>query len=62
VKYELGCYIPEDTILLSHRLENLKSYVANKFAVSFGGRIDLCDICRLLFATGFMALSVSMVA
>jgi hypothetical protein len=26
VKYELGFYIPEDTILHSHRRENLKSY------------------------------------
>jgi hypothetical protein len=26
VKYELGFYIPEDDILRSHRLENLKSY------------------------------------
>jgi hypothetical protein len=27
VKYELGFYIPEDDILLSHRRENLKSYI-----------------------------------
>jgi hypothetical protein len=27
VKYELGFYIPEDTILHSHRRENLKSYI-----------------------------------
>jgi hypothetical protein len=27
VKYELGFYIPDDSILLSHRLENLKSYM-----------------------------------
>jgi hypothetical protein len=27
VKYELGFYIPEDGILLSHRRENLKSYI-----------------------------------
>jgi hypothetical protein len=26
VRYELGFYIPEDTILHSHRRENLKSY------------------------------------
>jgi hypothetical protein len=26
VQYELGFYIPEDDILHSHRLENLKSY------------------------------------
>jgi hypothetical protein len=26
VKYELGVFIPEDDILLSHRRENLKSY------------------------------------
>jgi hypothetical protein len=26
-KYELGSYIPEDSILHSHRRENLKSYV-----------------------------------
>jgi hypothetical protein len=26
VKYELEFYIPEDCILHSHRLENLKSY------------------------------------
>jgi hypothetical protein len=26
VKYELGFYVPEDNILLSHRRENLKSY------------------------------------
>jgi hypothetical protein len=26
VKYELGCYIPEDGILHSHRRENLKYY------------------------------------
>jgi hypothetical protein len=25
--YELGCYIPEDDILHSHRRENLKSYM-----------------------------------
>jgi hypothetical protein len=28
VKYELGFHIPEDGILHSHRLENLKSYKA----------------------------------
>jgi hypothetical protein len=28
VKYELGFYIPEEDILLSHRRENLKSYIA----------------------------------
>jgi hypothetical protein len=28
VRYELGSFIPEDSILHSHRLENLKSYVA----------------------------------
>jgi hypothetical protein len=28
VRYELGVYIPEDGILLSHRQENLKSYMA----------------------------------
>jgi hypothetical protein len=27
VKYELGFYIPEDDILHSHCLENLKSYI-----------------------------------
>jgi hypothetical protein len=26
VKYELGCYIPEDCILHSYRRENIKSY------------------------------------
>jgi hypothetical protein len=26
MRYELGFYIPEDDILLSHRRENLKSY------------------------------------
>jgi hypothetical protein len=28
VKYELGFYIPEDTILHSHRHKNFKSYIA----------------------------------
>jgi hypothetical protein len=28
VKYEQGFYIPEDDILLSHRRENFKSYIA----------------------------------
>jgi hypothetical protein len=28
VKYELGCYVPEDGILHSRRRENLKSYIA----------------------------------
>jgi hypothetical protein len=28
VRYELGYYIPEYGILHSHRLENLRSYVA----------------------------------
>jgi hypothetical protein len=28
VKYELGFYIQEDSILHSHRRENLKSYIA----------------------------------
>jgi hypothetical protein len=28
VKYELGFYIPEDGILLGHRRETLKSYIA----------------------------------
>jgi hypothetical protein len=28
VKYEKGCYIPEDDILYSYRRENLKSYIA----------------------------------
>jgi hypothetical protein len=28
VRYEMGFYIPEDTILYSHRRENLKSYMA----------------------------------
>jgi hypothetical protein len=27
VKYKLGCYIPEDDILHSHRRESLKSYI-----------------------------------
>jgi hypothetical protein len=27
VRYELGFYTPEDGILHSHRLENLKSYI-----------------------------------
>jgi hypothetical protein len=27
VKYELGFYIPEDDILLSHHRENLKCYI-----------------------------------
>jgi hypothetical protein len=27
VKYELSFYIPEDGVLYSHRLENLKSYI-----------------------------------
>jgi hypothetical protein len=27
VRYELGSYIPEDTILHSHRLENFKFYI-----------------------------------
>jgi hypothetical protein len=27
VKYEMTFYIPEDDILHSHRLENLKSYI-----------------------------------
>jgi hypothetical protein len=27
VKYELGCYIPEDNILDTHRCENLISYM-----------------------------------
>jgi hypothetical protein len=27
VRYELGSYIPEDSILHSHRCENLKSYI-----------------------------------
>jgi hypothetical protein len=27
VRYELGFYIPEDGILHSHRLENLKPYM-----------------------------------
>jgi hypothetical protein len=27
VKYELDFYIPEDSILHSHRRENLKSYI-----------------------------------
>jgi hypothetical protein len=28
MRYEPGCYIPEDGILHSHVLENLKSYIA----------------------------------
>jgi hypothetical protein len=28
VRYELGFVIPEDGILLSHRREHLKSYIA----------------------------------
>jgi hypothetical protein len=28
VRYEPSFYIPEDTILHSHRRENLKSYIA----------------------------------
>jgi hypothetical protein len=28
VRYELGSYIPEDSILPIHRPENLKSYIA----------------------------------
>jgi hypothetical protein len=31
VKYELGFYIPEDDILHSHRLKNLKSYYIPTF-------------------------------
>jgi hypothetical protein len=32
VKYELGFYIPDDDILLSHRRENLKSYKQRRFS------------------------------
>jgi hypothetical protein len=35
VKYELGFYIPEDTILHSHRRENLKSYMASMSYIRF---------------------------
>jgi hypothetical protein len=28
VKYELGFYIPEESIFHSHRRENVKSYIA----------------------------------
>jgi hypothetical protein len=28
VRYALGFYIPDDGILHSHRLENLKTYIA----------------------------------
>jgi hypothetical protein len=32
VKYELGFYIPEDGILLSHRRGNLKSYKVHAYS------------------------------
>jgi hypothetical protein len=41
VKYELGVYIPEDSILHSHRRENLKSY-------KYGTGLN--DSCTLLSA------------
>jgi hypothetical protein len=40
VRYELGFYIPEDDVLLSHRREHLKSYIIESFSsvvfVSYG--------------------------
>jgi hypothetical protein len=33
VKYELGFFIPEDTVLHGHRRENLKSYTEIKLAL-----------------------------
>jgi hypothetical protein len=35
VKYELGFYIQEDEILLSHRRKNLGSYTLRNFVRSF---------------------------
>jgi hypothetical protein len=37
VRYELGFYIPQDDILHSHRLENLKSYIALTAGLYSGG-------------------------
>jgi hypothetical protein len=34
VRYELGFYIPEDDILHSHCLENLKSYMVSNFCLT----------------------------
>jgi hypothetical protein len=42
VKYEMGFYIPEDTILHSHCRGNPKSYIVNlNFILHFSGRIKL---------------------
>jgi hypothetical protein len=48
VKYELGFYIPEDTILHSHRRENLKSNRNNKIFLIKRLDIILCPTsCKL---------------
>jgi hypothetical protein len=55
VKNELGFYIPEDTILHSHRRGNLKSYnfeyVPQLFAIH---RIMSCKISLIINNCGMM--------
>jgi pterin-4a-carbinolamine dehydratase len=48
VKYELGFYIPEDSIFQSHRCENLKSYTV------YIVHLTLLHKNKLLQAFGFM--------
>jgi hypothetical protein len=50
VRQELGLYIPEDDILHSHRLENVKSYIV----------MDPCKYANLLTAMPFRTLFLSL--
>jgi hypothetical protein len=49
VRYELGFYIPEDDILHSRRLENLKSYILMTFWKEDG---------KLMYVFGNLSLGV----
>jgi hypothetical protein len=62
VRYKLGFYIPEDTILHSHRSENLKSYIMdivrseNWGIPSTGTRFALNAV---LSSRGFLSITLS---
>jgi hypothetical protein len=62
VKYELGFYIPEDGIILSHRRENLKYYIFGQCCFALPERIQKSEYrlrsCKVSATTYTIALNV----
>jgi hypothetical protein len=60
VKYEQGFYIPEDTILHSHRLGNLKSYmlvlvcIDSLVFITFLMKIQFWSVCNISIGQSYV--------